>query len=153
MRLSKSAVPRAASRLHLAMALTVSLALAAPAAAQESEFVGISMFGEHVPGGGGVEGASGDFDGEFDMEAGRICYYLDLIGVDGANGIAIHRGREGSTGEQVVALQLPGDDGDEVCVNVDAGLQREMLDDLERFYMVVTIPFHDDGAIRGQLSD
>lgn len=145
MRLNRHAAP-------LAALLIVSAPLCgASALAQDSEFVGISMFGEYVPQGGGLDDASGDFDGEFDIAGGQICYYLDLIGIRNPTGIAIHRGEERDTGEMVVQLQLPATEGEEVCVSVEADLQREMLADLSGFYMVVTDPSHPQGAIRGQL--
>lgn len=121
--------------------------------AQDSEFIGVSMFGERVPAGEGVDDASGDFDSEFDPGAGRICYYLTLNGIRGANGIAIHSGEEGDIGAVVVELQLPVDPDDETCVDADSALIAQMIAAQEDYYIVVTSVGHAEGAVRGQLSD
>lgn len=139
--------------LALAIAGSAAPPVVGQANAQDSEFVGISMFGEYVPQGGGTDNASADFDGEFDMAGGRICYYLDVMGVREPAGLEIHRGGQGDTGELVAELQIPANSDDETCVEVDGALQREMLADLEAFYMVVTTAGKPGGAVRGQLSD
>ncbi|WP_271078209.1 CHRD domain-containing protein [Aurantiacibacter sp. MUD61] len=136
----------------VALALAIA-GTAAPAFAQDSEFVGIAMFGEYVPQGEGEEDALGDFDGEFDMAGGQICYYLDLDGVTGATGLAIHSGERGENGPMVARLRLPADPLEEECVAVEADVQRAILADREGHYMVVTAPMRDNGAIRGQLID
>ena len=122
-----------------------------PAFAQESQFVGIAMFGEYVPRGEGEEDALGDFDSEFDLAGERICYYLDLEGVRNPNGLAIHSGDEGDNGPLVLQLRLPDADGDETCVNVERAMLDRLLANRGDFYIIVTSIGKPDGAIRGQL--
>ncbi|WP_340588064.1 CHRD domain-containing protein [Erythrobacter alti] len=122
-----------------------------PASAQESQFVGVAMFAESVTGGNGEDGALGDFDSEFDLSGGRICYYLDIDGIRNPNGLAIHEGDEGRNGPLVVQLQLPVEPGDETCVNVERAVMDRLLANRDDFYIIVTAIGKPDGAIRGQL--
>lgn len=125
---------------------------AAPAHAQDSEFVGVAMFGEYVPQGEGDDDALGDFDSEFDLSGGRICYYLDLEDLRNPNGLAIHQGEEGANGPLVVQLQLPVEPGDETCVNVERAMMEQILENREDYYIIVTAIGKPNGAIRGQMN-
>jgi len=138
--------------LTTALAGAFALADAAPAAAQDSEFVGVAMFSEYVVGGNGTEDALGDFDSEFDLAGGRICYYLDTDGLRNPNGMAIHEAEHGENGPRVVTLQLPVEPGDETCVNVERAVMERILANREDFYIIVTVIGKPDGAIRGQLA-
>ncbi len=135
------------------IALAASVASSAPLFAQDSQFVGVAMFGEYVPRGEGEEDGLADFDGEFDLAGGQICYYLEMDGIRGATGLAIHRGERGDNGPLVARLRLPEDPMEEECVPVEAEVQRAILADRQGHYMIVTAPMRDSGAVRGQLGD
>ena len=124
---------------------------AGPALAQESALLSSNMFGEQVPEGGGVEGASADFNGEAKPATGELCYYLEVYELAEADGAAIHEGEEGQSGPSVVPLRLPADRNEEVCVTVDKDLLAAMSAEPARYYVAVNTPAHPEGAVRGQL--
>ncbi|KLI63587.1 CHRD domain-containing protein [Aurantiacibacter marinus] len=119
--------------------------------AQDSQFVGVAMFGESVTNREGVDDALGDFDSEFDLAGERICYYLDLEGLRDPNGLEIREGERGENGILLVRLRLPDADGDETCVNVERSVMDRLLADREDYYIIVTTIGKPEGAIRGQL--
>lgn len=126
----------------------LALAIAAPAAAQDFAFISSNLFAENVR--EGKDGGAGDFNGEADFVEGTLCYYLDMFGYDEANGIAIHRGTEDDeTGPKLIDLELPEGD-EEVCVEADGELLREIADAPGAYYIAVTDPARPDGGIRGQ---
>lgn len=125
---------------------------ASPAAAQTYANLATSLFAENVIG-GGDDGAAGDFNGEIDFRRGRLCYYLELDGLDDASAIAIHKGDAGAVGPEVLALTLPGANGDEVCVSAQEPLLRSLSESAAEHYMIVRSESHPDGAVRGQLHD
>lgn len=138
--------------LWAAPAALLGLAPGIPAQAQDYAVVGVNMFAENVRG-GGPDDARGDFNGEFDFVEGAICYYLEVADLPNPNGAGIHRGGERDTGEEVVALPMPVDGNEEVCIDVDPALLRQIADNRDDYYMVVSNPGFPEGAIRGQLDD
>lgn len=135
------------------LALGVAPALA-PALAQESlAYIGTSMFGENEPDGGADEEASGDFSAELDLANGRMCYLLEIEGIDDFTAAHIHEGKAGSSGRPVITLELMGDDGDDVCVDVEPELLKKIARNNERYYVNVHSRAYPKGAIRGQLGD
>lgn len=137
-----------------AMALAGAAILCAGSAlAQDDDlaFVGTSMFGEQeVEGGAGAE-ASGDFSAELDMKAGRMCYMLEVQGLVDFAAAHIHKGKRGENGPPVVTLELLGDDGEDVCVAVDATLLKDIAKNRAHYYVNVHTAAFPAGAIRGQL--
>lgn len=127
--------------------------LAAPALAQDWAVLSTNMFGEKVGEKRGKANSSADFNGEADFRKGRLCYYMEVFGLEGANGAAIHKAKDGEDGPQVLALTMPKDRYDEACVTADAALLREIAGAPGEYYVLVGHPDHPDGAIRGQLGD
>jgi len=125
---------------------------AVPVAAQDYSNLSASLFGEYVTG-EGDDDASADFNGEIDHRRGRVCYYLEVEDLDAATGIAIHQGEQRADGPEVLPLTLPGDDGDEVCVDAPAELLTALGEAPDGYYLLLKSGGHPDGAIRGQLHD
>lgn len=127
--------------------------IAAPAMAQgDSVFIGTSMFGEYETDGEGAgEDAVGDFSAELDMKAGQMCYMLEVEGLDTVTAAHVHRGKLGEDGPPVVTLELMGDDGDDVCVEVEPDLLKDIANNRPGYYINVHTEEFPSGAIRGQL--
>ena len=123
---------------------------AAPVAAQNYAILSTNLFGENVPGGGADSDAIADFDGEIDLTQDRLCYYLEMEGLNGADAAHVHRAKSGESGPVVVTLPLPGTPGDEVCVNIEKSLLRSMADQPSDYYVDVHSADKPDGALRGQ---
>ena len=138
--------------LWLAVALGAAVA-AAPVMAQNYSVLSTNMFGEKVGDQRGKKGATADFNGEADFVKARLCYYLEIYDLDGANALSLHKGKEGDDGDEVLALTLPKDRNDEACVKADVALLREIAAKPKEYYVLVGHPDHPDGAIRGQLSE
>ena len=137
--------------LALTLTATAGLPLATAAQAQdEAVALGASLFGENVVGGKGAgEDASGNFEGEIDMEAGTLCYFLEIEDLDGYTAAHIHKGKAGKNGPPVVTLELASDE--EACVEVEADVLKAIAKDQEAYYVNVHTTAHPAGAIRGQL--
>lgn len=128
--------------------------VAAPAALADEHLhaLGASLFGANEVGHQGAgEDASGDFSGEIDMEAGTLCYYLEVEELDGFTAAHIHKGKEGKNGPPVVVLELTGEDGEETCAQVDGEVLAAIASDHEDYYVNVHTSEFPAGAIRGQL--
>jgi hypothetical protein len=117
-------------------------------------YIGASLFGEQEVGHDGAgEDASGDFSAELDLAKGRMCYMLEVEGLDTFTAAHIHEGAIGKEGPPVVSLQLLGEDGDDVCVAVDAELLKKIARNQSRFYVNVHTEAFPAGAVRGQLAE
>jgi len=139
--------------LHLFTAVMLwSAACANPVAAQDYAYLSGNLFGDYITG-GGADDAEADFNGEADLTSGQLCYYLEIDGLDNADGIAIHQGDTGDDGPEVLPLTLPGEPGDEVCLTVDTTLLGSISEAPANYYLIVRSPSHPGGAIRGQLHD
>lgn len=142
-------------RYNILAGLVVALVLVAaagPAAAQDSAFLSANLFGDQIVG-GGDDSASADWNAEAFVGEGRLCYFLDLEDLRNPLGVAIHRGALGEDGEAVIALDLPGPDGDEICIEADPALLAQVVADPSNFYVLITSRRHAAGAVRGQLSE
>ncbi|QUL38432.1 CHRD domain-containing protein [Erythrobacter sp. JK5] len=140
---------------HWMVAFGCGLALAAgPALSQDNlAFIGTSMFGEQeVDHEGAGEDASGDFSAELDLKAGRMCYMLEIQGLDGFTAAHLHKGRLGENGPPVVTLELLGEDGRDICVNVDPQLLKDIAKNKAKYYVNVHTEEFPAGAVRGQLA-
>lgn len=117
-------------------------------------YIGTSLFGEQEVGHDGAgEDASGDFSAELDLAKGRMCYMLEVEGLDTFTAAHIHEAAKGKDGPAVVTLQLLGEDGDDVCVNVDAELLKKIARNQSRYYVNVHTEAFPEGAVRGQLDE
>ena len=139
----------------LAGALAGALALAGGAAAAQTgdfAYVGASLFGEYEVGHDGAgEEASGDFSAELDLKAGRICYMLEVEGLDEVVAAHLHEGAKKQNGPPVITLQLTG--GDDICVAADKELLMKIARRAANYYVNVHTAAFPDGAIRGQLGE
>ena len=139
--------------LHLfSPVVLLSAAYAAPVAAQDYAYLSSNLFGDYISA-GGSDDAEGDFNGEADLTTGRLCYYLEVEGLDDADGIAVHEGGSGDDGPVVLSLTMPSEAGDEVCLTVDTALLGSISEAPANYYLLVRSPAHPGGAIRGQLQD
>ncbi|MEM8725377.1 MAG: CHRD domain-containing protein [Pseudomonadota bacterium] len=119
---------------------------------EELAFIGTSMFGNLEAGHEGAgEEVSGDFSAELDMKAGRMCYMLEVAGADDFVAAHIHKAKAGENGPPVVTLELLGEDGEDVCVEVDAKLLKDLAKNRAKYYVNVHTAAFPEGAIRGQL--
>lgn len=136
----------------------LAIGVAAPVVAQDSagefSYLGSSLFGEYEVGHEGAgEDASGDFSAELDMANGRMCYLLEVTGLDTFAAAHVHEGAEGKNGPPVLTLQLSDENGDDVCVDVDRELLRKLARNPTRYYVNVHTQAFPDGAVRGQLGE
>ena len=139
-------------RMMFAPVALCSTLCAMPVAAQDYANLGASLFDNYVTG-GGADDAEADFNGEADFRRGRLCYYLEIDGLDDANGVAIHQAEAGADGPETLALTLPAENGEEACVSADAALLRIIGETPTDYYVIVRSEGHPEGAIRGQLHD
>jgi len=128
---------------------------ASPLLAQdETIMVGTTMFGENEVGHKGAgKDASGDFTGEIDTDAGTLCYFLDIEGLDDVTAAHVHKGKKGKNGPPVVVLQLDNPDDEDLCVEVDGDLLADIAKNESGYYVNVHTASIPAGAIRGQLGD
>ena len=123
------------------------------AGAQERyAYIGTSMFGtEEVGGKGAGEEALGDFTAEMDLQKGRICYLLEIEGLDGVTAAHIHDGSKTENGPPVVTLDIADSNGDDICQDADAELLKKIAKNKKKYYVNVHSIGFPEGAIRGQL--
>ena len=134
--------------------LGAGLVAAGAASAQDADYayVGATLFGKNEVGHEGAgEDASGDFNAELDLTNGKICYLLEVEGLDEVVAAHIHEGREGSNGAPVMSLQLASDNGDDVCVDADKELLKRIARRSDGYYVNVHTKAFPEGAVRGQL--
>jgi hypothetical protein len=132
------------------LGLALAGAIAAPAMAQ-STFVGADLLAAEVPSGGGDDGASGNFNGEIDAGKGKVCYYLDLQGLDDATLISIRPKEQPGTEPPLVTLTKPAPGGDEVCVDADKAALATIVKAPGDYAIDIQTPAHPEGAVRGKL--
>ena len=135
--------------------LVAATSLAGAAMAQDNlAYIGTSMFGEQEVGHEGAgEDASGDFSAELDLDNGRICYMLEVEGLDDFTAAHIHEGGQGKNGPPVMSLELLGDDGEDVCADADVELLKKIARNQKRYYVNVHTAAYPMGAVRGQLEE
>ncbi len=82
----------------------------------------------------------------------RLCFDIQVAGIETPTGAHIHRGAAGTAGE--VAVDLTGASNGELagCAEAGSELLREMLTDPGGFYVNVHTEAFPPGAIRGQLN-
>jgi CHRD domain len=82
----------------------------------------------------------------------QLCYRIDVSGVNGVDGTALHRGSEGQQGAVVLGLDPPDGGSVESCVTAERTLLERVRRAPERYYLNVRSDEHPDGALRGQLA-
>lgn len=94
--------------------------------------------------------------GSFKLKFGRneVCFDVNVTGVTGfIERIAIHRGRDGFAGPEVVLLSPSeiGIQGLMGCRTIDNAVARDIARNPSEYYVVVKTTAYPDGALRGQL--
>ena len=146
----------AARPVAVALALVLAGAAAGGAAAQSGDFAyaGASLFGENEVGHEGAgKDAMGDFSVEFDLKRARMCYLLEVSGLDEVVAAHIHEGNKTENGPPVMTLQLAGPKGDDICVAADKELITKIVQRPENYYVNVHTTAFPEGAVRGQLGE
>jgi len=137
--------------LILAAAAALLHGCAAPGVVTRSELTSTLTGYQATPGPGDLDG-TGTARVRVDAEAGRLCWDLNVRGIDPASAAHIHRGEAGGVGPPVVPLTAPDAAGrSEGCAAVAPGLAAEMIGRAHAFYVNVHNPAFAAGAIRGQL--
>ncbi|CAN5675078.1 CHRD domain-containing protein [soil metagenome] len=149
-------------RLLLGLALTALVALALAGAASAAKLDGADRGGRplsttltgaaEVPGPGDPNG-SGTATITVNPGRGEICYELGVEGITlPATGAHIHVGPVGESGDVVVPLMTPGDNGTSSgCAEVSRELALAIIQNPENYYVNVHNDDFPAGAIRGQL--
>lgn len=136
------------TRLTGAAAFALLLSVA-PGSAQEP--MG-TIFTATLDGGNAADpDGSGMFSAEWDPEAGQLCYQLQVADIEPATAAHIHRGAAGESGGPVVSLEAPAEGAVESCVDVEADVAMELVENPAGFYVNVHNEEFGGGAIRGQL--
>ena len=136
----------------LAVAGTVLTGDAASAAAVNNNRVQLTATlsgAQEVPGPGDTDGRGvGTLDVK--VASGRICYTLQVSGIEPATAAHIHEARIGQPGPVVRGLIAPSDGSSSGCFT-DRGLARDIFADPADYYLNVHNAKFPGGAIRGQL--
>ena len=138
--------------LLVAPAALLGALAAAPGAAQGSGYLSANLLGSGYADGGSATGDAGaDFNGEANLTRGRLCYYLDIFGIEGITEAHIHEG--GADGPVAVTLATPKEGAGEVCMDLDKALLTAMAGNPGGYSIDIHTAAHPDGAVRGTLSD
>ena len=145
---------RRAAQLTIALVGSAALigpaALAAPAT-QGGRTYETSLTGAaEVPGPGDPDG-SGTATVTVNVPQKRVCYELEVSGIEPATAAHIHVGAAGVAGPVVVPLDAPTDGDSEGCADVSARLAAQILARPGQYYVNVHNETYPDGAVRGQL--
>ena len=137
-------------------AMVTTAALAQPASEGGRKFM-TELTGEAEVTAAGVPN-QGDLDGTGTAELtinvgqGRICYSLEVSGIEPAAAAHIHEAAATTTGPVVVPLQAPTDGDSSACATVDRELAKDILKNPANYYVNVHNAPFPAGALRGQLS-
>lgn len=130
-------------------------ALAQPASQGGHKF-SIELTGEAEVTAAGVPN-QGDLDGtgtaELTINVGqsRLCYTLEVAGIEPAAAAHVHEAPATTTGPVVIALLPPTDGDSSACVTVDKDLLKEINSKPRDYYVNIHNGPFPDGALRGQL--
>ena len=83
---------------------------------------------------------------------GRICYTIEVAGIQAATAAHIHEAAPTTNGPVVVPLAAPSDGDSSACVDVDKTLGLEILKDPADYYVNIHNSEFPAGALRGQLA-
>jgi len=136
--------------------IAATAALAQPASEGGKKFT-TELTGEAEVTAAGVPN-QGDLDGTGTAELtinvgqGRICYTLNVSGIEPAAAAHIHEAPATTTGPVVVPLEAPTDGESSGCATVDRELAKDILKNPSDYYVNVHNAPFPAGALRGQLS-
>lgn len=107
---------------------------------------------------GAVAPPGGDTDGSGTAvitlvpERAEVCYTLTITGIDAPTGAHLHRGAAGESGDEVLALTAPPQNGTITsCAAGDSILLEELASAPDQFYVDIHTGAFSAGALRGQL--
>ena len=135
----------------LASALLTAL-FALPAWAAEETFTADLTGAAEVP--SGDEDGSGTATITIDVQAGTLCYEIEVADIEPATASHIHVGAAGVAGDVVIALDVDGFEGSTSgCIEPmeDAQALQDITDDPAGYYVNVHTEDFPGGAVRGQL--
>lgn len=144
-----------ALRVLLALALIASLTMVAAAtvSATGGRPLSTSLNGsEEVPGPGDPDG-SGWARITVNPGLGKVCYWLEVDGVDPILASHIHVGDAGVAGPVVIPLNPPTSGSSSGCADVSRELAKALIQDPTHYYVNVHNAAFPAGALRGQLGD
>jgi hypothetical protein len=145
----------AAVLLVLALAaLMVGPALAKTVVAgiEGGQLLGAELLGANeVPGPGDPDG-SGTAVISANPSKERLCFELDVAGIEPATAAHVHDGPAGVAGPVVVGLAPPTSGSSSGCIAADKSLLKDIKKNPEEYYVNVHNSEYPAGAIRGQLS-
>ncbi|MFP5342100.1 MAG: CHRD domain-containing protein [Candidatus Limnocylindria bacterium] len=107
---------------------------------------------EEAPGPGDPDG-TGWAGITVNVGLGRVCWWLEVSGIEPATAAHIHIGPPGSPGPVVVPLSAPTDGRSSGCADVERDLAKAILKDPSAYYVNVHNAAYPGGAVRGQLGD
>ncbi|HEY9554583.1 CHRD domain-containing protein [Allosphingosinicella sp.] len=138
--------------LSIAALGTIAALSAAGVAAQEGgrPFT-VEMTGAAEVPGPGDEDGSGTATLRVNPGQGRVCYTLDVEGIEPATAAHIHR-TPPDPGPVVAPLDAPADGNSSGCADVERALAQEIIRDPSIFYVNVHNEDFPGGAVRGNLS-
>ena len=140
-------------RATIALALVAALlaVTAASVAATGGRPLSTTLSGAaEVPGPGDADG-TGTASITVNPGLGRICYWLDVSGIEPAVAAHIHIAPAGVAGPVVVPLAAPTSGSSSGCADVDRDLALAIIRDPAAYYVNVHNADHPAGALRGQL--
>jgi hypothetical protein len=139
----------------LAAGLAVGIAIGADSAQSErskpwfSVLRGSNEIGADGRRGAGDRNGRGAFSGLLD--GNRLCYGVQVAGIEEATLAHVHRGAPNRNGPPVVNLEPPADGASSDCVEIDAALARSIARNPSRFCVNVHNADFPGGAVRGQV--
>lgn len=138
--------------LHIIVILLTVLALTSVAADDSGRKLTATLTGAaEVPGPGDPDG-SGTAIITLNHGQGRVCWDLEVSGIDPATAAHIHVAPVGVAGPIVVPLSPPTGGSSSGCATADPALIKTIMQNPEQYYVNVHNSAFPAGALRGQLS-
>jgi hypothetical protein len=142
-------------RAPIALALLVALVAASAVAVSATGGRPLStplVGAEEIPGPGDPDGL-GHAAITVNPGLGRVCYWLEVSGIEPATAAHIHVGPAGVAGPVVVGLAAPTAGSSSGCADVERDLALAILKHPSDYYVNVHNAVYPAGAVRGQLGD
>jgi hypothetical protein len=136
-----------------ALAATLGLAGYAQAAAEGGRPLSAAMSGAAEKPNPGDPDAKGTASVRVNVGQSRVCYDLQVSGLDTITMAHIHKAPADAAGPVVVPLTAPGADGKSSgCAKADKAVVQDILQNPSAYYVNVHTQAFPAGALRGQLS-